>query len=124
MNEKASHKRAASGWGIFGLLAVVLVVGLLFWGVTAAFAPMRFGYYPYYGFFPFGFFFFPFGFIFFLFFLFFIFRFLFWGWGWRRYRGYGHYWGDAAEILRQRYARGEITKEQFDQMMRDIEKHE
>ena len=29
--------------------------------------------------------------------------------------------GDSAiEILRQRYARGEITKEQFDQMRRDI----
>jgi uncharacterized membrane protein len=27
---------------------------------------------------------------------------------------------DAEEILRQRYARGEITKEQFDQMLRDL----
>ncbi|MDG6970440.1 MAG: SHOCT domain-containing protein [Nitrososphaerota archaeon] len=53
---------------------------------------------------------------------------IFWGfggWGWRR-----RYWhsapygyGDAQEILRQRYARGEITKDQFDQMMKDIEHH-
>jgi len=27
---------------------------------------------------------------------------------------------DAEEILRQRYARGEVTKEQFDQMLRDL----
>ncbi|MCS4538330.1 MAG: SHOCT domain-containing protein [Thaumarchaeota archaeon] len=27
------------------------------------------------------------------------------------------------EILRQRFARGEITKEQFEQMMRDLEKN-
>ena len=27
---------------------------------------------------------------------------------------------DALEILRQRYAKGEITKEQFDQMTRDL----
>ena len=33
-----------------------------------------------------------------------------------------HRWDrvDAEEILRQRYARGEITKEQFDQMQRDL----
>jgi putative membrane protein len=76
---------------------------------------------PYYG----GWFFFPFGFIFFLFFVFFIGRLLFWpwagGWGWRR--GYYYRHDEAADILRQRYARGEITKEQFVQMMRDLEQH-
>lgn len=47
------------------------------------------------------------------------------------YSGSGHHgmgWGmhrmggpmDAEEIIRQRYARGEITKEQFDQMLRDL----
>lgn len=48
-----------------------------------------------------------------------------WGWGWRGgysrgyWRGQGYY-GGATEILRQRYAKGEITKDQFDQMMRDL----
>jgi putative membrane protein len=41
----------------------------------------------------------------------------------------GHHMGDgmgrmgyssAEEILRQRYARGEVTKEQYDQMLRDL----
>jgi putative membrane protein len=71
----------------------------------------------------FGWWFFPFGFIFFFIFIFFILRMVFWGfggWGWRR--GYYRY-GGAREILRQRYARGEITKDQFDQMMRDLDQH-
>jgi len=43
-----------------------------------------------------------------------------WGWGWW---GGPSWWGDdsAVGIIRERYARGEITKEQFDQMMRDLE---
>ncbi len=78
----------------------------------------------YYGYPGFGWFFFPFGFFFIFFIIFAVSRLFFWpwGWGWRR----GYYWnhyGDAHEILRQRYARGEITKEQFDQMMRDLEQH-
>ena len=75
---------------------------------------------PYYGF---GWFFFPFGFIFFLIIVFAIGRLLFWPWagGWRR--GYWYHHDEAAEILRQRYARGEITKEQFAQMMKDLEQH-
>jgi putative membrane protein len=41
------------------------------------------------------------------------------------YEHYGHYGSDeeretAIEILRRRYARGEITKEQFEQMKKDI----
>jgi len=76
----------------------------------------------YYGY-PFlvGWFFFPFGIFFLLLVLFFVSRLIFWpmGWGWRRRYWYGY--GDANEILRQRYARGEVTKEQFDQMKRDLE---
>ena len=37
----------------------------------------------------------------------------------RRWRYYG--WDSAGQILRERYARGEITREQFDQMTRDLE---
>ncbi len=50
-----------------------------------------------------------------------------WRWGWRG-RGYRYRrWyrdDDAYNILRQRYAKGEITKEQFDQMTRDLQQHE
>lgn len=48
-----------------------------------------------------------------------------WAWGPSRryYRQSYWYRDDAHEILRQRYARGEITKDQFDQMTRDLEQH-
>jgi uncharacterized membrane protein len=53
-------------------------------------------------------------------------RFTVWGpWNHRMGCGMGGMGGmggsiDAEEILRRRYARGEITKEQYDQMLRDI----
>ncbi len=110
------HRRVI-GWGIAGLLLLIgiaIVIGVL---VRAIVGPgAGFGFFP--------FFFFPFGFFIFVFFLFFLFRGLFWGWGgwgWRGYSMYGGYHDGAAEILRRRYASGEITKDQFDQMMRDIE---
>ena len=51
------------------------------------------------------------------------------GWGWRgsrryRYRGWYPDDNNAYQIIRERYAKGEITKEQFDQMMRDLQQHE
>ena len=92
----------------FGVLALLVLVAALF------LPPFVRTFYPF-GFFR--------GFIFF--FLFFgAFRWFFWGWGWRR--GYGYYGGHddrAHRILRERYARGEITKEQLDQMMRDLDQH-
>ncbi len=44
------------------------------------------------------------------------------GWGGDRYRHSSSYRenGNAMEILRQRYARGEITQQQFDQMKKDL----
>lgn len=102
------------------IVAVVAVVGAVL--AHSYFYPSGMMYYGYPGF---GWWFFPFGFFFFLIFMFFIFRVAFWGWGggwgWRRRYWYGY--GDAREILRQRYARGEITKEQFEQMSRDLEQH-
>jgi putative membrane protein len=78
---------------------------------------------PYYGYPWFGWWFFPFGFFIFFIFIFFIFRVVFWGWGggWGGRRRYWNGYGDPHEILRRRYARGEITKEQFDQMNKDLE---
>lgn len=111
------HRRFI-GWGIAALLLLIgiaIVVGVV---VRAIVGPAAgFGFFPFFFFFPFGFFIF--------FFVFFLFRVLFrpwgWSWGWGGYPMYGRYHDDAAEILRRRYASGEITKDQFDQMMRDIE---
>lgn len=78
-------------------------------------------YYPYgYGFFPFGFLF-P---LLFIFAAFWIVRWLFFPWRWgysRRYRREWGYGDRAYYILRERYARGEITKDEYDQMMRDLQ---
>lgn len=109
-----SQRRHLFGWIVLAILAVLIIGGVLLFAAGFAF-----------GFFPFAFyrsfFFFPFGFLIFLLFLFLIFRFAFWGWGWGwRRRGY-YGWTDSKEILRMRYARGEISKEQFDQMMHDID---
>ena len=111
--------RHAFAWLLVALAAVVLVA------LAASFffrpyTPMM----TYYGAPFYGWGFFPFGSIFFIIFVFFVFRFVFWGWGgWGWRRGYGYSYGDAREILRQRYAKGEITKDQFEQMMRDLEQH-
>jgi len=125
-NYGEQHLRRGSlfGWAV---LAVVILAIVSFFAVIAIRGypsePMTtYNGYPVFGwwlFFPFG--------IFFIFFvLFFVSRFIFWpwGWGWRRRFWYGYGYGDAHEILRQRYARGEITKEQFDQMTRDLEHHQ
>jgi putative membrane protein len=53
-------------------------------------------------------------------FVFFAARWFFWGWGWGRRSGYWQH-SSAVAILEERYARGEITKEQFDQVKRDLE---
>ncbi len=112
------RRRHLFGWIFLGLIGALIVGGLVLWGIGLATGTA-----PFYFVRPFGFFFFfPLGFLFFLLLVFFVLRLAFWGswWGWR---GRGYYWGDAKEILRMRYARGEITKEQFDQMMHDLEEH-
>jgi len=57
-----------------------------------------------------------------------LFMILFWGgiialivWGIKRLSGYGNDGSPTPlEIAKQRYARGEITKEQFEQIKRDL----
>jgi uncharacterized membrane protein len=115
------HKRRGFLRWIFAAIFAILLIGLVaglfvFAGLIGPVGPR-----PYFGW---PFFFFPFGFFVFVFALFFIFRFAFWGWGWGR-GGYHHRsWGSdgpyALDILNRRYASGEITKEQYDQMKADI----
>ncbi|MDE1853523.1 MAG: SHOCT domain-containing protein [Thaumarchaeota archaeon] len=114
------HSRSAFAWVVVALVAVAVIA--LIAAIAMRAYPVSGTMMGYYGYPFYGFWFFPFGFVFFFIFIFFIARVMFWGggWGWRR--GYYHY-GDSREILRQRYARGEITKDQFDQMMRDLEQH-
>jgi len=118
--EQHRHRGNLFAWAI---LVVVLVAVISFFAILAIHG------YPsapaggYYGYPLFGWFFFPFG-IFFLFIvLFFVSRLVFWPMGWGGRRRYWYGYGDANEILRQRYARGDITKEQYDQMKRDLEQH-
>jgi putative membrane protein len=118
---ESPHTGRIIGWGITGflvLLGVAIVLSSVFRGSSTGQGTL---YYPSFPFFPFGF-----GWlwgIFWIFIVFWMVRRLFWPWG-RRYSR--RYWrgGDGAySILRERYAKGEITKEQFDQMMKDLEVH-
>jgi putative membrane protein len=71
---------------------------------------------------------FPFGWFLFIpafFLIFFSLRWFFWGgwgWGWRGGWYGGGYYDPALQMLRERFAKGEITKEQYDQMLRDLER--
>jgi len=107
-------------WAILAVIAVAIFSLIALVAIRGYPTPPAYSGYPMMG----GWFFWPFGIVVFFLFLFLIFRFIFWGWGgggWRRRYWPGYGYGDAREILRQRYARGEISKEQFDQMTRDLE---
>ena len=104
------------------LVPILVAAGFLATGVIAWFydGPSTGAYSPA----PWPFFWFPFGFLFFIpiFFVgFFFVRWIFWGgwgWGWGWNRGY--YGDPALQTLRDRFARGEITREQYEQMRRDL----
>jgi putative membrane protein len=118
MNENGlRHQRHIIGWAIlaFIILAAVAI------GASAFFAPRPFpeAFYPFPFFYRFGWFF---G-LFWIFIIFWAVRWLFWPRWWGYGRGYWGHGDEAYHILRQRYARGEITKEQFEQMMRDLRAH-
>jgi putative membrane protein len=89
---------------------VATVIGVSFYFNAAS--PQAYGWWPWA---PFGWFFFiP------LFFVaFFALRFFWWGpWGGR---GWYYHEVSAMQVLRERFARGEITREQFEQMRKDLE---
>ena len=106
-------------WVILGIVILVVVWFALF-AFSVVMQPMLgFHYFVYRPFF------FPFGFLFGLFVLFIIFgalRWMFWPWGWGYRRRRWRYGDESYHILRERYARGEITKEQYDQIMQDLQK--
>lgn len=106
MSEQESNRiRRIVGWGIVGLIVVIGASIAL-----SAFATGGRGGFP----FPFGWL----GGIFLVLLIFWIARWVFWPWG----RGWYRYEHRSAEsILKERYAKGEITKEQFQQMMRDLQ---
>ena len=104
-------------WGFIALVALigpVAAIGLILRPAVGTYYPFGWGFFPFFGFF-------------WILAIFWFVRFLFWPWRWggsRRYWGYGWGYGDRAYyILRERYARGEITKEQYDQMIRDLQQH-
>ena len=102
--------------GLLILVVLSFAVPLIFFIMR----PTENFYYPFYH--PF---FFPFGLLFGFFVIFIVFgtlRWLFWPWGWRHRRRYWQYPDQSYNILRERYARGEITKEQYEQMMQDLQK--
>ncbi len=118
-----SEKRNRSGPSRFWILVPIIGV-LVVAGLAAAFffyGPPAVRDYPGYGWwFPF-----PFFFIIPVFFLiFFGLRWFWWGgWGWGGRWYYDQYDDHAMEIVKERFARGEITKEQYEQLAKDLESH-
>jgi putative membrane protein len=105
-------------WVIVAVVAIALVavVSLVFWWYAVSSAPAGGRPYALWPYFPFGLF-------FVLFVAFFLVRIAFWtGYRGRRYGNGGRYrYGQRARaILAERYARGEITREQYHQMLQDL----
>ena len=128
MNDQEWRRaRGFIAWGVFGLIVLVaasIIASLLFLG------PRSSG--TFYPFFP-AFFFFPFHFgwlvggIFLILVFFLIARWVFLPWrNGNTSSSYRQPSGDnsARNILKERYAKGEITKEQFEQMMLDLKRSE
>jgi putative membrane protein len=112
-------------WLLIGLAVMFVLIGVALFLVILF--PATFGYHPGTpGFGPFGLFG---GFLLiflFLFIIFWIVRIVFWstrtrGAGYRQGYGGGHRYG-AFAIARERYARGEITREQYEQIMQDLQR--
>ena len=107
-------------WGLVGLIILVgvsIATSLIFFAFRSSGS-----FYPLFPFFPFHFG--LFGGIFLIFIIFLVARLLFWPRTKYYLNSNSQHRIDAREILRERYAKGEITKEQFEQMMRDLKEHD
>ena len=118
-NERRWHVGHAIRLGFLAVFGVFVAAMIYFMFVVYPNSPA--GTLPMYPFWGFGWIWVFFGF----FLLFGLLRFAFWGprWGWGGYyRHYGTYGreNEAYHILRERYAHGEITKDQYEAMMRDL----
>lgn len=107
--------------GLWLLIPVVALVGVVAFAIVAWLTVGASGPWPWWGFFPW----FPFAGIWILFgflFLFGVFRWSAgpWAWGGAPQSDNGD---RSATILRERYARGEISRAQFDEMRRDLDGH-
>jgi putative membrane protein len=105
-DQQENRMRRIIGWSIVGAIAAVAISIV----ASMLLAPrIHYGYFP----FHFGWL----GGIFLIFLAFWAARWLLWP-----RRGYYTYpqRADAESIVRERYAKGEITKKQFDQMLRDL----
>jgi putative membrane protein len=103
-------------WALIGV-AILLVLGIIFFFSRAAFGGAREFRMMSFSFFPLGF-----G-VFGIFWILVIFAlpvFLLWPTNRRGYEDDSQQHDSALMILRERYAKGEITKEQFDQMMSEL----
>jgi putative membrane protein len=107
-DQQENRMRRIIGWSIVGGIAAIAISIV----VLMLLAPrIHYGYFP----FHFGWL----GGIFLIFIIFWVARWLLWP-----RRGYYSYpqpqRADAESIVRERYAKGEISKEQFEQMLRDL----
>ncbi len=122
MDQESRHIRRIIAFGLAAIVAVIALLGALALVIGIS-RPTGVGYYPFFPFFGFGWI----GALFAFFFVFWIGRWIFWGWGWgwggHYPRRYWRYRDESYYIIRERYASGEITKDQYDQMMRDLQQH-
>ncbi len=116
MNENDYRtRRHFFGWALVAFLGVIAALVALSWVFYQPATTTGRFWFPFGGFFV----------VFWIIGIFWVLRFFLWPWRWGYYsrRHYWRYHDDAYYILRERYAKGEITKELYEQMMRDLELH-
>ena len=119
--ESAGVKRYLA-WGLLGL--IILIVASIATSVIFFVSRSSGTFYPIFPFFPFHF-----GFLGIIFLLFIILLvakniWLFWPWREHDRHSYSDYHRDPHDILKERYAKGEITREQFEEMRKDLKQND